>query len=282
MRALSGEEALSCLLKQSFALILLDVGMPGMDGFETARMIREHPRFERTPIIFVTGVHVTELDVSMQIKMRYACFTEPTINSSGGLFAHARAVGHGRHSGLGIGIGLASARRLAEMHGGTLEARSEGPGKGSEFVLRVPVADAVRTIERGAASADRSLEGVRVAVIDDNQDAADIVGLLIEERGALVRVAYDGASGVAAAQKFKPDVVILDIGLPDMDGYEACTRLRAMFGRDIRVIALTGWGQDRDKQLALDSGFDAHLTKPADPQQLCEIVRVLRRNMTAA
>ena len=193
------------------------------------------------------------------------------------LFAQAGAVGHGRQSGLGIGLALS--RRLAELHGGSLEARSDGPGKGSEFVLRVPVADEVRTIDREASTTDRSLEGVRVAVIDDNRDAADILGILISEQGGEVRVAYDGASGLHAAQEFKPEVVLLDIGLPDMDGYEACRCLRAIFGRDMSIVALTGWGQDRDKQRAFDAGFDAHLTKPANPQQLCETIRALKKKL---
>jgi PAS domain S-box-containing protein len=191
------------------------------------------------------------------------------------VFAQAGAVGHGRQSGLGIGLALA--RRLAELHGGTLEARSGGVGKGSEFVLRVPVEAQIGAIEREAFTADRTLEGVRVTVIDDNHDAADILGILIEEQGGVVRVAYDGASGLHAAQEFKPEVVLLDIGLPDMDGYEACRRLRAVFGRDIGIIALTGWGQDRDKQRAFDAGFDAHLTKPAEPQQLSETIRTFKR-----
>jgi DNA-binding response OmpR family regulator len=95
-------------------------------------------------------------------------------------------------------------------------------------------------------------------------------------------VAYDGASGVRAAEEFKPDVVVLDIGLPDMDGYEACRRLRAAFGQGIRIIALTGWGQDRDKRRALNSGFDAHLTKPADPQQLAQMIGNLKKQLQAS
>jgi PAS domain S-box-containing protein len=191
------------------------------------------------------------------------------------LFAQAGTVGYGRQSGLGIGLALA--RRLSQLHGGTLEASSGGVGKGSEFALRVPVDAVVGTTEREVLTADRSLEGVRVTVIDDNHDAADILGILIEEQGGLASVAYDGASGLHAAREFKPEVVLLDIGLPDMDGYEACRRLRAVFGRDISIIALTGWGQDRDKQRAFDAGFDAHLTKPAEPQQLSEIIRALKR-----
>jgi DNA-binding response OmpR family regulator len=130
--------------------------------------------------------------------------------------------------------------------------------------------------DQPALDSGRVLEAVRLLVIDDNRDGADILGILIEERGGLVRVAYDGASGLLAAQEFKPEVVLLDIGLPDMDGYEVCRRLRAVVGRDMRIVALTGWGEDRDKQRTIDAGFDAHLTKPADPRQLAETIRALK------
>jgi DNA-binding response OmpR family regulator len=129
-----------------------------------------------------------------------------------------------------------------------------------------------------ARDSGRVLEDVRVLVIDDNLDGADILGFLIEEHGGLVRVAYDGASGLLAAEEFEPEIVLLDIGLPDMDGYEVCRRLRAVAGRDMRIVALTGWGQDRDKQRTIDAGFDAHLTKPADPRQLAETIRALKSN----
>jgi PAS domain S-box-containing protein len=191
------------------------------------------------------------------------------------LFAQAETAGHGRPAGLGIGLALA--RRLAEMHGGTLEARSDGLGRGSEFVLRVPTPEQMRKVEPPLVAIDRALEAVRVLVIDDNRDGADIVGILIEEQGGVIHVAYDGNSGILAARDFKPDVVLLDIGLPDMDGHEVCRRLRAQFGSAVGIIALTGWGQEQVKQRALDSGFDAHLTKPADPQQLSETVRALKR-----
>jgi PAS domain S-box-containing protein len=189
------------------------------------------------------------------------------------LFAQAGSAGHGRQAGLGIGLALA--RRLAEMHGGSLEARSDGPGRGSEFVLRLPKPDQVRVPDSGAIASDQALEGVRVLVIDDNRDGADILGILVEEQGGLVRVAYTGNSGLIVAQDFKPDVVLLDIGLPDIDGHEVCRRFRVQFGSALAIIALTGWGQEQDKQRALASGFDAHLTKPADPQQLSETMRAL-------
>ena len=195
------------------------------------------------------------------------------------LFAQAGTAGRGRQSGLGIGLALA--RRLAELHSGTLEARSDGVGRGSEFVLRVPGTEAQRTIAHDQASPAPSLQGIRVQVIDDNHDAADIVGLLIEEEGGEARVAYDGASGIAMAQEFKPQVAIVDIGLPDMDGYEACRRLRAIFGPDLGIVALTGWGHDRDKQQALQAGFDAHITKPADPRKLSEAILALKERASA-
>jgi PAS domain S-box-containing protein len=190
------------------------------------------------------------------------------------LFAQAGAVGHGQQSGLGIGLALA--RRLAELHGGTLEAHSDGPDRGSEFVLRLPAPDQAPRVEPPLVASGNGLAGVRVLVIDDNRDGADILGILIEEQSGLIRVAYDGASGLLAAQEFKPEVVLLDIGLPDMDGYEACRRLRVEFGRGISIVALTGWGHERDKQRAFDAGFDAHLTKPADPEQLSEAIRALK------
>jgi PAS domain S-box-containing protein len=189
------------------------------------------------------------------------------------LFAQAGTAGHGRQAGLGIGLALA--RRLAEMHGGDLEARSDGPGLGSEFVLRVPKPDQVRVPESEVMGGNRTLEAVRVLVIDDNRDGADILGILVEEQGGLVRVAYDGDSALLIAQDFKPEVVLLDIGLPGIDGYEVCRRLRAQFDSAVGIIALTGWGHEQDKQRALACGFDAHLTKPADPYQLSETIRAL-------
>jgi CheY-like chemotaxis protein len=191
------------------------------------------------------------------------------------LFAQAENAGRVRQSGLGIGLALA--RRLAEMHGGTLVAKSDGADRGSEFSLRVPLAARQQAVHQPASESHYSLGGIRVAVIDDNRDAADIMGMLIEEQGGSVRVAYDGTSGIAAAREFRPDVLLLDIGMPDMDGYEVCRRLRVELGTELRIIALTGWGQDQDKRSAFQSGCDAHLTKPADPQQLADTIRSLMK-----
>jgi PAS domain S-box-containing protein len=190
------------------------------------------------------------------------------------LFAQADTPG--RRSG-GLGIGLALARQLTEMHDGTLMARSDGPGRGSQFVLNIPLPDRMLSLNHSVADGDLALKGTRVLVIDDNRDGADMMALLVQEQGGQVRTAYDGSAGILAAKEFDAEFILLDIGMPDMDGYETCRQLRAELGRAVRIIALTGWGQEQDKRRALESGFDHHLTKPAGPEQLAEAVRSLKR-----
>jgi CheY-like chemotaxis protein len=185
------------------------------------------------------------------------------------LFTQAQP-GGGRHGGLGIGLALA--RRLVELHGGTIEARSEGPGRGSEFIVRVP---ALAVAESEALSDDRNrraLEGLRVLVVDDNRDGADSMALLLTGMGCEVRTAYDGAAGLALLEVVAADVVLLDIGMPGMDGYETCQRIRERNGPSVVVIAVTGWGQEQDRRQAAQVGFDAHLTKPASPAQIAELL----------
>jgi signal transduction histidine kinase len=173
----------------------------------------------------------------------------------------------------GLGIGLALARRLIEMHGGTLEAFSAGPGLGSEFVARLPLAEAMpkplEEAERGDGATAARGSRRRVLVVDDNADAADSLGVLLEMMGHEVRTAYDGVEAVAKTAEFAPDVVLLDIGLPRMNGYEAARRIRQQpSGRAMRLVALTGWGQDEDKRRSREAGFDVHVTKPLDPALL--------------
>jgi PAS domain S-box-containing protein len=194
------------------------------------------------------------------------------------LFAQASSAGMSRHSGLGIGLALA--RRLAELHGGTLTANSDGVDRGSEFVLRIPAPAPLADAAAGAASS-ATLEGLSVLVVDDNRDGADLMALLIEDAGAKVKVAYDGPSAIEAVLGNKPDLVVLDIGMPGMDGYEVCRRLRQEHGSSLGIVALTGWGQDQDKRQALQAGFDAHLTKPADPSTLAEILRGVSERLRA-
>jgi signal transduction histidine kinase len=186
------------------------------------------------------------------------------------LFAQAGNAGQPSQPGLGIGLTLA--RRLAELHGGSLEARSEGVNKGSEFILRVPAPDAPQPGRSDAEHAPASLSGIAVVLIDDNRDGADIMSFLLQDFGATVDVAYDGLSGLETVRRVRPAVVLLDIGMPEIDGYEVCRRLRREFGERLGIIALTGWGQDQDRRLAQEAGFDAHLTKPADPGVLAATI----------
>ncbi|MEJ7688882.1 MAG: response regulator, partial [Variovorax sp.] len=172
-----------------------------------------------------------------------------------------------RHSGRnqgGLGIGLALSRRLAQMHDGTLDVASDGPGAGSVFTVRLPAVDA--GLEAVAEPVEKpGLARTRVLVIDDNRDAADCLGLLLDSLGAEVRVAHDGAVGLEIAASWQPSVVLLDIGMPGMNGYEVARTIRSR-GSQPRpaLVALTGWGQEEDRRRATEAGFDHHLVKPAD------------------
>jgi CheY-like chemotaxis protein len=186
------------------------------------------------------------------------------------LFAQAGQRMREHHGGLGIG--LAIARRLVELHGGALVARSEGENAGSDFIITLPMRAPAAAPIAAPSGSSLSLEGLRLLIVDDNPDAADSMAMLAELEGARVRVAYAAELALAAIDEDPPQVVLLDIGMPGLNGYEACRRIRGKYGRRITVIAVSGWGQDVDKQLAADAGFDAHLTKPADPETLARTI----------
>jgi PAS domain S-box-containing protein len=185
------------------------------------------------------------------------------------LFAQAHPGGYDRHAGLGIGLALA--RSLVQLHGGSISASSGGIGQGSLFTVRVP-APSLAPADLAGAHASRSLGGLRVLVVDDNRDAADAMMLLVSQLGGDVRVAYDGLSALAVLDEFQAAVVLLDIGMPGLDGYQTCRQIRERQGAAVCVVAVTGWGQEQDRQLAAQAGFDAHMTKPADPEQLVELL----------
>ena len=179
----------------------------------------------------------------------------------------------------GLGLGLTLARRLAELHGGTVEARSEGPGKGSEFAVRVP---AVRPAsdEPGAEPPTQhpdsrsSAQARRVLVVDDHEDAREALRFLLEDEGHAVRTAADGPSALSETERFSPEVVLLDIGLPGIDGYEVARAIRRMpQGRDVLLVAVSGYGQPEDRARSRAAGFDDHLLKPVAPQVLLDLVR---------
>jgi signal transduction histidine kinase len=171
----------------------------------------------------------------------------------------------------GLGIGLALVKGLVEMHGGAVEARSGGPGAGSTFVVSLPAGDAAPA---GAAKAadgaaeSRALKR-RVLVVDDNRDAAESMAMMIELFGGEVRVAHDGLEAVEAAGEFRPDVILMDVGMPRLNGLDATRRIRAEpWGGGITVVALTGWGQDADRERSRAAGCDGHLVKPVALEDL--------------
>jgi signal transduction histidine kinase/CheY-like chemotaxis protein len=170
----------------------------------------------------------------------------------------------------GLGVGLALALRLVEMHGGSIDARSDGIGLGSRFTVRLPLTTAAPAApERMRAPAEDAATGCRILVVDDNQDFASSLAMILRDLGNDVRVAHDGMEGLRAAESFQPSVAFLDIGLPGLNGYDLARRLRER--RDhasLVLIAVTGWGQEGDKLRAAQAGFDHHLVKPIDPARL--------------
>ena len=172
----------------------------------------------------------------------------------------------------GLGIGLTLVRRLVEMHGGKVQASSEGPGRGSEFVVRLPLENAEprpALSDNGDAVPHPADSHCRVLVVDDNVDAAETLAMLARLHGHEVRIAHTGPSGLEAARNYHPEIVLLDIGLPGLDGYEVARRLRNEPGGDqILLVAVTGYGREEDRSRARAAGFDHHLIKPFDPASL--------------
>ena len=174
----------------------------------------------------------------------------------------------------GLGIGLTLVRRIVELHGGSVEAKSEGPGRGTELVVRIPAqppTELAESAEPVAALEPRS--AIRALIVEDNVDAAEALATLLRLLGHEVEVRYDGASGLEAARRNPPDLVLLDIGLPGMDGYEVASRLRAEPAtKGIRIVALSGYGRHQDRSRSLEAGFDGHLVKPIDLETLRSVL----------
>ena len=180
----------------------------------------------------------------------------------------------------GLGVGLSIVRNLVTMHDGTVEALSEGPGRGAEFVVRLPALSASTPAasnppEPESATRNRPARR-RILVVDDNQDSADCLALLLEMKGNDVRTAHDGREALGAAEAFRPDVIFLDLGMPGLDGHAVCRQLRTeAWGRALPIVALTGWSQEEDRRRSRESGFTHHLVKPAEPAVLDRLLAEL-------
>jgi CheY-like chemotaxis protein len=172
----------------------------------------------------------------------------------------------------GLGIGLALAKQLVERHHGRIEVHSAGAGQGSEFIVILPLFERhllPSAQSNGAACEEASQEARRVLVVDDNRDAADSLAMLLQASGCEVSVAFNGPEALELLETAHPEIVLLDIGMPGMDGYDVARRIRATpAGQEIFLVALTGWGQVEDKRRAAEAGFNEHVTKPLDPTLL--------------
>jgi PAS domain S-box-containing protein len=203
-----------------------------------------------------------------------------SLQSIFGMFVQGKEPIH--RIGGGLGIGLALARRIAELHGGRVEARSAGEGQGSEFIVRLPLGEPpaaapqqAAVAPQQAAAAEPRAEGApakRVLIVDDNVDAARTLDILLSSLGHATRVAYDGTEALRLAEEFRPEVILLDLGLPGLNGYEVARRLRARNGQPVRIVAVTGWSQAADRARSAEAGFDLHMVKPIDESVLRRII----------
>jgi CheY-like chemotaxis protein len=167
----------------------------------------------------------------------------------------------------GLGIGLTLVKTLTEMHGGTVAVQSAGVGQGSEFVVRLPIAIKTKApAPRPTSTESVAATRLRILIVDDNRDSADVLATLLKFTGHETHTVHDGLAAVKAATALDPDVILMDIGLPALNGYEAARKIREHPSRKRRplLVALTGWGQDEDRRRSEDPGFDAHLVKPVD------------------
>jgi CheY-like chemotaxis protein len=182
----------------------------------------------------------------------------------------------------GLGIGLSLVRQIVELHSGTIEARSPGLGQGSEFIVRLPTHTAtLNTPETPHPTGDgkQNVETptLRILIVDDNKDGADSLQMMLRLMGNEARTAYDGMEGIKVAEEFRPDVMLLDIGLPTVNGYDVCRCIRdKAWGKDVVLIAVTGWGLEDDRRRSHDAGFDHHMVKPVDAKALTTLLATVR------
>jgi len=176
----------------------------------------------------------------------------------------------------GLGIGLSLVKRLVELHGGTVAAHSEGLGRGSQFTVRLPVEieqPRIESLAEPRVATPSKSAGRRILVVDDNRDSATSLALLLKMTGNRTKTAFDGLAAIETAESFRPEVILLDIGLPKMNGHDTCREIRRQpWGKDILILALTGWGQEEDRRKTAEAGFDHHLVKPVNHVTLNKLI----------
>ena len=210
-------------------------------------------------------------EVAVTVKDNGAGIPPDKLNSIFDMFMQVEGTTDRAQGGLGIGLTLV--KRLAEMHGGSIEAKSDGQGQGSEFVVRLPVLSKPSVVTDAPAIEPEPSPQRRILIVDDNLDSADSLAMLLEITGNKTYMAHDGVEAIEAIEKYRPEVVLLDIGLPKLDGHEVCRHVRQQpWGKDIVMIALTGWGQEDDRRKSEEAGFNGHLVKPVDYDRLLELL----------
>jgi CheY-like chemotaxis protein len=183
-----------------------------------------------------------------------------------------------------LGIGLTLVKSLVEMHGGTVGVHSEGLGRGSEFVVRLPIpVETPESLPPPTVNEQMPAVSRRILIVDDNEDGAESLAMLLQLAGHETQKAHDGIEAVEITERFRPDAVLLDIGLPRLDGYEVCRRIReAPWGKGLLLVALTGWGQEEDRVRSREAGFDEHMIKPVDYDVLIKLLASLPSGSNAS
>jgi signal transduction histidine kinase/CheY-like chemotaxis protein len=216
-------------------------------------------------------------EVAISIKDNGIGIPKPMLDAIFDMFAQVDRSLERAHGGLGIGLTIVKC--LVEMHGGTVEARSEGHGKGSEFIVRQPIVTAP-VEDKPAGGGEEPLPTIsrrRILVVDDNRDAASSLAMLLKILGHETQMAHEGQEALDLAATYQPEIVLLDIGMPQMSGYDVCRRLREQpTGSEMVIVAVTGWGQDSDRQRSVEAQFDGHMVKPVEPRALIEMLASLQ------
>jgi CheY-like chemotaxis protein/two-component sensor histidine kinase len=276
-------ETSSPLLEQRLHTVTMDVARRGLmvDGDHTRLAQVVSNLLTNAAKYTETGGHITiqagrdGAEIVLSVRDTGIGIPSELLPNVFDLFVQGRQSVERSHGGLGLGLTIV--RSLVTLHGGTVSVRSEGLGRGSEFTVRLPAAPVRAADIAGAhlpnAVAEYPPTGLRLLVVDDNEDAAEMLGQALALKGHHARVVHDGPAAIRAAEEFRPDVALLDIGLPVMDGYEVGERLRSLDGfQHLRLIAITGYGQDADRARSRAAGFESHLVKPIDLDVLDELL----------